>query len=319
MRFPLLGKSVFCSGPSLMGNFVMAKANLLAFGGISMARYAVISDIHGNYKALEAFLAYLEEHPADGVICLGDYVTDAPYPERIMGLLYGMRERYVCHMVRGNREEYLLNNRDNRQGWKPSSANGMLYYTLMHLTEKDMLFFQSLPSERELCVEGCPPLYLCHGTPGDVRGNMLEDRTLRERVLDNMPCGYLLGGHSHHQEMVRRGAHTYLNPGSLGLAVDGVGKRAQFAMIRGDEAGWEAQLLSVDYDVEGYLRDHQFSGLAKMGMTLNRAVRKTLVTGDNYFFYCIRAMEREAEKAGQIPLEEMPEEAWRQLEEKFEL
>ena len=43
-----------------------------------MKRLALISDVHGNYKALEAFLEYIEEHPVDGIICLGDYVTDSP-------------------------------------------------------------------------------------------------------------------------------------------------------------------------------------------------------------------------------------------------
>ena len=35
-------------------------------------KLAVISDIHGNYKALEAFLEYIEENPVDGIVCLGD-------------------------------------------------------------------------------------------------------------------------------------------------------------------------------------------------------------------------------------------------------
>lgn len=75
-----------------------------------MKRLALISDVHGNYKALEAFLEYIEEHPVDGIICLGDYVTDSPYPERTMELLHKMRETRDCCMLRGNREDYLLDN-----------------------------------------------------------------------------------------------------------------------------------------------------------------------------------------------------------------
>ena len=117
-----------------------------------MARYALASDIHGNYKALEAFLRYIEEYPVDGIICLGDYVTDSPYPEKTMALLCHMMEKYTCYLLRGNREDYLLNNRDNRQGWKPSSANGVLYYTLQHMTEMDLNFFASLP---QAVLGGC--------------------------------------------------------------------------------------------------------------------------------------------------------------------
>lgn len=95
-----------------------------------MKRIALMSDIHGNYKALEAFLKYIESNPVDGIICLGDYVTDAPYPQRLMSLLYTMKEQYPCYLLRGNREEYLLENLGNCKGWKPSSANGILLYTL---------------------------------------------------------------------------------------------------------------------------------------------------------------------------------------------
>ena len=88
-----------------------------------MKKIALVSDIHGNYRALEAFLDFLADHPVDGIICLGDYVTDSPYPERTMVLLQEMRQRYSCYMLRGNREDYLLNNRDNHENWKCSSAN----------------------------------------------------------------------------------------------------------------------------------------------------------------------------------------------------
>ena len=146
-------------------------------------KLALISDIHGNYKALEAFLNYMEQHPTDAVISLGDYITDAPYPERTMALLYGMREKYPCYMLRGNREDYILDNEGNGEGWKPSSANGTLYYTLQHITEKDKAFFRTLPTEREVCIEGCPSLYICHGTPGRVRGNVHQEEGLKEKVL----------------------------------------------------------------------------------------------------------------------------------------
>lgn len=284
-----------------------------------MTRLALISDIHGNYKAFEAFLSYIRERPVEGIICLGDYVTDAPYPERTMKLLYEMKEKYVCYMIRGNRENYLLDNVGNRYGWKPSSANGTLYYTYMHLSREDMNFFSSLPEEREVRIKDCPALYLCHGTPGKVRGNVCEEEGLRERVMKELSCGYLLGGHSHHQEVFVTEGKTYINPGSLGFAVDGVGRRAQFALLTGTCSGWEAELLSVTYDVESYLQDFAGSGVNEIGMTLNKAVRKSLVTGVNYFYKAILLMEAEAKKAGAASIADLPEEVWKKAEEKLAL
>ncbi len=284
-----------------------------------MVRYALISDIHGNYKALEAFLSYIEENPVDGILCLGDYVTDGPYPERTVAYLRKMRERYSCHMLRGNREDYLLDNVGNREGWKPSSANGTLYYTWKRLSAEDMDFLASFPTEREVIIEDCPPLYLCHGTPGRVRGNVHEEEGLKEKVMRELTYPYLLGGHSHCQEIDRLFGKAYINPGSLGFAIDGVGRHAQFAVLEGKRESWEAGFLSIPYDVEGYLRAFSESGVDQVGMTLNKAVKKSLVTGVNYFFKCIMAMEIEAQKAGVKSIPEMPQEAWDKLEERFEL
>lgn len=282
-------------------------------------KLALISDIHGNYKALEAFLDYIGQHPVEAIVCLGDYITDAPYPERIMALLYEMRKMHTCIMLRGNREDYILDNVDNREGWKPSSANGTLYYTAQHITDEDKAFFASLPTERELAIAGCPPLYICHGTPGRVRGNVYEEKGLLEKVLDQLPYGYLLGGHSHHQEIRRRQEKTYINPGSLGFAIDGVGRHGQFALLIGAGDKWEVEFKSISYDVDSYLQDFTESGVDEIGMTLNKAIKKSLVTGVNYFFRSILAMETEARRQGLSSMTELPETEWEKVTEQFGL
>lgn len=269
-------------------------------------RLAIISDIHGNYNALEAFLAFLKEHPVDGIIGLGDYVTDCPYPERIMELLRRTQEIYSCVLLRGNREEYLIENRKMNRGWRPSSQNGGLFYTDIHLTEADIRFFEGLATERALNIEGYPELMLCHGVPGMVRGNVRTEEGLKDRVLATLPNRYLLGGHTHYQEVYHSADGTYINPGSLGLAIDGVGRRAQFAILTGDREGWKPELFSIPYDVEGLLRDFASSGIGDYAGVLNRSIIKTLQSGINYFFACV---ELAAERAG-LPLSEIPESVW---------
>lgn len=290
-----------------------------------MKRLALISDIHGNYKALEAFLEYLTDHPVEGIIGLGDYVTDSPYPERTVELLHKMEKQYPCWLLRGNREEYLLDNPGNCKGWKPSSASGVLNYTLQRLTQEDLTYFASMPTERKLELEGYPTLYLCHGTPGQVRGNVSEEKGLLQKVLSELPCRYLMGGHSHRQEIQEHQGNTYINPGSLGLAVDGVGRKAQFAILtlvsyKEERQGCcTAELLSIDYDIDAFLEDFAESGLDALGMTLNKAVKKNLLTGVNFVLKCIRAMEAEAARTGWSSISDMPEEYWKPLEERFGL
>lgn len=282
-------------------------------------KLALVSDIHGNYKALEMFLQFLEKHPVEGVICLGDYVTDSPYPQKTMELLYSMMETYPCYMVRGNREDYLLDNPGNVKGWKPSSSNGTLLYTLQNMTQRDLDYFASIPTERELKLEGVPAVYLCHGVPGRVRGNVHEEKGLREKILKGLPYDFLFGGHSHFQEVYVEKGKTYVNPGSLGFAMDGIGRRAQFALLQGTEEGWRVEFYSLAYDVDAFLADFKISGVSEMGMTLSKAIQKSLLTGRNYFYECILEMDARAKEKGLQSIDLIPEEEWISLEERFGL
>ncbi|MDE5746598.1 MAG: metallophosphoesterase family protein [Acetatifactor sp.] len=278
-------------------------------------KVAVISDVHGNYKALEAFLAYVEKHPIDAVIGLGDYITDSPYPERTLSMVYEMEKRYPCYLLRGNREEYLLDNRRQDQGWHISSPNGSLYYTSQRVTDRDLDWMENMPSEMVLELGNCPALTLCHGAPGVIRGNFEFDRPLKEQSMEQLQTQYLLGGHTHHQELDQLYGKTYLNPGSLGLPIDEQGCHAQFAVMEGTSRSWEIELLTIDYDVEGFLKDFRESGIEQYGLYLTRAVEKTLVTGHNYFYYSVC----EACKISHKALPDTSEEVWRQVAEKLEL
>ena len=71
--------------------------------------------------------------------------------------------------------------------------------------------------------------------------------------------------------------------------------------------------------MESYLQDFTESGVDDIGMTLNKAIKKSLVTGVNYFFKCILAMEAEAKEKGLASMTELPETAWMKVTEQFEL
>lgn len=255
--------------------------------------YAVISDVHGNYKALETFFEYCKDYSVDGIIGLGDYVTDSPYPERTIALLKQMRETYPCYMVRGNRENYLIENYYDDKGWKPSSANGCFYYTSKQLSKEDVEFLEGMPEEMQVNVEGCPELFICHGIPGNVRGNVGFNPELKETALQNIKGDYLFGGHSHIQEVYKLGDKTYMNPGCLGYTLDGIGRHVQFAMIYGSDDEWKIEQHSIPYDAESFLQDFHESGLDEIGFVLNRAVKKTIITGKNHVLECVTEVEKE--------------------------
>ena len=279
-------------------------------------RVAVISDIHSNFKAFEAFLEYIEAHPVDAIIGLGDYVTDMPYPRRTLDMLYDLMEKYSCIILRGNREEYLLNHRKQDQGWHISSPSGALLYTYENITEQDMDFFEGLPTVMDHVKLGdCPELTLCHGAPEEVRGNLKYDLALQDQVMKELPTQYLLGGHTHHQQILELYDKVYINPGSLGLAIDEKGGHADFAILEGNKEGWEYELVSIPYDLTGMLHTFAESGVDEYGLVLNRAVKKTMKTGINWFYFA--AMD--AMKLSGKPLQKVEEDIWDMVAEKLEL
>lgn len=278
-------------------------------------RVAVISDIHSNFKAFEAFLAYIEEHQVDAIIGLGDYVTDMPYPGRTLDMLYSLMKKYPCYILRGNREEYLLAHDKKDQGWHISSPSGALLYTYENITGEDLEFFEGLPSVTRVQIGECPELMLCHGTTEEIRGNMKFDLEQRERVMKELPTKYLLGGHTHHQEAEWIGEKMYINPGSLGLAIDEKGGNAEFAILEGNKEGWEAELVSVPYDLEEMLQSFADSGVDEYGLVLNRAVKKTMKTGINWFYFAAV----DAMKLSGKPLQQVEEDIWDRVAEKLDL
>ena len=244
-------------------------------------KLAVISDLHGNYYALSEVMEFLRRQQIDGIIGLGDFVTDGPFPQRMMGVLREMQEEFPCYLVRGNREEYLLENLWQPQNWKAgSSTSGLLDYTFRNLTEQDLKFFEQLPTDgvligkldeagklvpvfvpqEEVTPDTCreslfPALRLCHGAPGEIRGNFGLHPELLLSHLENLDASILLGGHSHKQEQKEYAGKTYLNPGSLGLALDDVGGHAHFAILTLENSTWQIECFQIPYDLEGYLAE----------------------------------------------------------------
>lgn len=251
-------------------------------------------------------MEYLDKHPVEVLFFLGDYITDSPYPEKLLSLFYGTLKERRCFYVRGNREEYLLAHRKGEQEWKKSSGTGTLLYTSEHLTDEDLEFFEHCGRTIRPDLKGIPETTLCHGIPEDTRGNLGEQPGLLEEALRQAGTGWLFGGHSHKQEIREGRGGVYINPGSLGIAIDGIGKRAQFAIAETDGRKYRHEFVSIPYDVEGLLKDFTDSGIEEYGKVQVRSVRKTLLTGVNYFFHCVSL----AVKMSGMRTDLIPEEIW---------
>lgn len=229
-------------------------------------KIAVFSDIHGNYIALQTCIKYALSQEIETFIFLGDYLGELAYPERTMALIYELSKKYQCSFIRGNKEDYWINYRKNKETWwhYNNSTTGSLLYTYEHLTSQDIDFFESLPISREISFAELPVLTACHGSPADNRKKLLRNDPDTNKIIKCSPTELILCGHTHVQTQIEEKSKRVLNPGSVGVPMFSNGK-TQFLILHGntDTHTWVEEFVSLTYNVEQTIRELHLSGLDK--------------------------------------------------------
>lgn len=247
-------------------------------------KLGVLADIHSGIRPLEACLRALLERGAEGFLLLGDYVSDLPHPEKTMETLRDLMRRYPCHAVRGNREESMLERQDGGcPSWRYDSGTGSMLYTADRLSQASLNWFRSLPITRRVELDGMPPLRLCHGSPGHVRGILREEDGSAAAELERLEESWLLGGHHHRQLLLSHTGKTCLNPGPVRM-----GNKAQCALLIGENGRWQAELLTLDYDAPAYAREIAESGFLEAAPVYARGILYEIVTGEEISVPLIR-------------------------------
>lgn len=302
---------------------------------------AVLADIHSNYIALEHCMDYALKRGITTFIFLGDYIGEMAYPERTMKLIYDYREKYDCYFIRGNKENYWLDYRRNGEtGWaEHNSTTGALWYAYQHLTEKDLDFFDSLPISLDITFDGFPTLTACHGSPRNVREELIRDEDLTKEILKNSQTDYILCGHTHVQgraEFVGENAcpdklHSteasaprrfVLNPGSVGLPLYSQNS-CQFMILHGETDTWHEEFVNPDYDETEVIAQLTESGLwnhapywCKITAELLRS-KGNCVYGHAHAEALQRAMELCRQETGVCNWPDIPEKYWEEALKDF--
>ena len=273
--------------------------------------YAVFSDIHGNHSALQSAIDYAVGKGITNFVLLGDFVTDSPNPQKTMELIYVLRQYFNTCIIRGNREEYLLNYRKDGTGrWKKGSASGSLLYTYQNLTDEDFNFFDSLPGYGIFQEKGIPGFEYCHGSPSDISELLYREKRNTKRVLSHLKTGVLLHGHTHIQgTYVYRGKKA-VNPGSIGIPWYYSGK-TQFCILHGDGRTWEEEYVQLDYNRKEILSEFKNSELPTMAPAWTAVTMHTIRTGvDLNQTVLLRAMRLCEQERGYARWPDIPEKYW---------
>lgn len=274
---------------------------------------AVLSDIHGNYIALQRCLDYAIDRGVDTFLFLGDYLGELAYPQKTMDIVYSLKDQYPCFFVKGNKEEYWINYEKEPKGWKEyDSTTGSLYYTYYNLREEDLQFFKSLSFKEELAFDGLPPMTICHGSPRKVNEKLLPNNENTFLIMEENASDYILCGHTHIQGKIERYGKVVLNAGSVGVPMYSNGK-TQFMIGKGMQDRWDYEFISLEYDIENVIADLHTSGLSSKAPYWCKVTETLLRTGEiSHGTVLARAITLCKDTFGECSWPNIPEECWEQ-------
>jgi putative phosphoesterase len=220
-------------------------------------RVAIVSDVHGNRRALEAVLADLREVAPDVVVHGGDLAYGGARPAEVVDQVRALG----WPGVRGNTDEML---------WAPQSLTGFATRTpqlgpLLALIQ-DVIppTVASLGEDRLRWLEGFPERYsgegftLVHASPGDLWRAPMPNASDEElqRIYSPPGARIVVYGHIHRPYIRRVGEMMVVNTGSVSQSYDG-DRRASYLVIEGESVS----IRRVEYDVESEAKELQRSGL----------------------------------------------------------
>jgi putative phosphoesterase len=191
-------------------------------------RIAFISDIHGNFHALELALADIAKAKVDQIICLGDVASLGPQPHEVVTRLLELQ--IPC--IQGNHESYLLNPKltEDHLPWLRETE----LWCLTQLTPSDMDFLRSFQPNIRLNVDDKTSLLCYHGSP---RSNeewiypTISTESLDE-IFDGQSATVLIGGHTHVQMTRQHKGRLIINPGSVGMPFEFPSPGEKMHMLR---------------------------------------------------------------------------------------
>lgn len=172
-------------------------------------KIVIVSDIHSNLAALEAF----PEKHYDQLWCVGDLVDYGPKPHEVVRWI----EQRAALAVRGNHDHAVGFNEDPQcsESFQKLATETRLF-TQNACTSGDVEYLRSLPLRHELSVDSTS-FYVVHAVPTDpLFGYCPESSERWEKEIEWVHAGVLIVGHTHMPFIRKIGEKTIVNPGSLG-------------------------------------------------------------------------------------------------------
>lgn len=226
-----------------------------------MKRIALISDIHGNFPALEKVVSTLEKENPDEWICLGDIVGYGPNPAECIDLI--RTTKMIC--VKGNHDAGVVGDMDLKYFRNPNRK--LIEQTRELITEEQKKWLSSLPMTVSSESGNWKAVHASPDKPE--RWEYLESAFKMRPMLEKLKEKVCFIGHTHRPALVSEeigvkdfmeGHRYFINPGSVGQPRDG-DHRASCAIV--DFKNYEFKNIRVEYELGGVLMDLEKLGFSR--------------------------------------------------------
>jgi len=227
-------------------------------------RFAVLSDIHGNYEALEAVLQHIDSDDVDRILCLGDIVGYGADPARCIDTVV---EREAL-TVAGNHDWGVVERMS--VAYFNADARDSVVWTMKHVGNEHIRYLDELPLETKL-----EDITVVHSTPwGPEHFGYIQTIMDVQLAFESQQTSLCFIGHSHVPVVFYDtnpveylledvmapppGVGVLFNVGSVGQPRDGE-PEACYAIYDSDKHRLE--MRRVEYDIKGAANRILESGL----------------------------------------------------------
>jgi putative phosphoesterase len=220
-------------------------------------RLLIISDIHGNYPALNAVSKKLPPESFETIINSGDSLVYAPFPNETINWL---RDHQAISIL-GNTDKKVIKLLRGKNFKKPGKIEKRVMYTstadrlsltnqkyLLGLKKSHLLKVHPAAQEQELQRVR---IGIYHGSPAAPHEFLFSDTSDArfQELADASECDVIITGHSHTPYHKYISGIHFINPGSLGRMFDG-DPSASCATIELSAAGVLVEHYRISYNVE---------------------------------------------------------------------
>ena len=231
-------------------------------------RIGFISDIHGNFTALEAVLEDARKQNIDQLICLGDTVSLGPEPRLVLDAL----REWKAITIMGNHDQAILEPERAADFEITEHLIPDLYWGRDHLRAEDLKFIESFESTHTIRFEHGIELLAFHGSPKSTTHliQAITPQELLDVYFEKQTATVFIGGHSHIQMHRRSGEILLLNSGSVGNAFKfaftpgnppSLLPWAEYAIVEQDGEFLRSDMRRVYFDIPKLIARVKQSGL----------------------------------------------------------